>query len=221
MLKNSDSKFVFRDRLDAANQLIDAMPIESLKELQVSVLAISEGAVPIADQVAQAMGAPMDILFSEPIPAPNNPDLSIARISETQTLVMDRVLIEAFGIDEEYVYSEAKRRHDDAILSQVYRYRHGTPIHPMADRIVILVDVSVETGLTALTAIKSMIEAGAQNVYIAVPILDVSVRDNLITVCDGVYSPHMIRDYIEIDYYYDEIEPLTEETIERILQTYE
>ena len=221
MPRNSDSKIVFRDRLDAADQLIDAIPIKSLKEQRVSVLAISEGAVPIADRVAQALGAPMELFFSEPIPAPNNPALAIARISETQTLVMDRVLIDAFGIDEEYVYSEAKRRHDDAILSHVYRYRHGTPIRPMTDRVVVLVDVSVETGLTALTAIKSMIEAGAQNVYIAVPILDASVRENLITVCDGVYSPHLIRDYIESDYYYDEIEPLTEETIGRILQTYE
>jgi len=221
MPKNSDSKIVFQDRLDAANHLIDVMPIESLKEQQVSVFAISEGAVPIADQVAQALGAPMDLFLSEPILAPNNSDLSIARISETQTLVMDRALIESFGIDEEYVYSEAKRRHDDAILSRIYRYRHGAPIDSVADRVVVLVDASVETGLTALTAIKSMIEAGVQNVYMATPILDVSVRDNLITVCDGVYAAHTIRDYIAIDYYYNEFEPLTEETIERILQTNE
>ena len=221
MPRNSDSKILFHDRFDAADQLIEAMPMESLKEQQVSVLAISEGAVPIADRVAQALGAPMDLFFSEPIPAPNNPDLPIARISETQTLVMHRALVEAFGIDEEYVYSEAKRRHDDAILSRIYRYRHGAPIRPVVDRVVVLVDACVETGLTALTAIKSMIEAGAQNVYIAVPILDASVRDNLITVCDGVYSPHTIQDYIAIDYYYDHLEPLTEETIERILQTYE
>ena len=221
MPRNSDSKSIFRNRLDAADQLIETMPMESLKEQQVTVLAISEGAVPIADRVAQALGAPMDLFFSEPIPAPNNPDLPIARISETQTLVMDRALIDSFGIDEEYVYNEAKRRHDDAILSRVYRYRHGEPIRPMADRIVVLVDVCVETGLTALTAIKSMIEAGAQNVYIAVPILDASVHENLITVCDGVYSPHTIRDYIAVDYYYDDIKSLTEETIERILQTYE
>jgi len=221
MPRNSDSKIVFRDRLDAADHLIDAMPMENLKEQEVRVFAISEGALLIADQVAQALEAPMDLFLTEPILAPNNPDLPIARISETQTLVMDRALVESFSIDEEYVYSEAKRRYDEAILSRVYRYRHGAPIDPVADRVVVLVDASVETGLTALTAIKSMIEAGVRNVYMAVPILDASVRDNLITVCDGVYAAHAIRDYIAIDYYYDEFEPLTEETIERILQTNE
>ncbi len=229
MPKNSHSKFLFRDHRDAADQLIEAMPIASLIGQQVSVLAISEEAVSIADRVAQALRAPMDLLLSAPIPAPHNPDLPIAQITETQTLVMNRVLVEAFGIDEEYVYDEAKRRHDGVILSRMYRYRHGEPIHPVTDRVVVLVDVCVETGLTALVAIKSMIDAGVQNVYLAVPILDASVRENLITVCDGVYTPHAIRDYITMDYYYEHTEPLTEatnnetkeETIERILQSYE
>lgn len=215
MPRNFDSKIVFRDRLDAADQLIEAMPIESLKEQQVSVLAISEKAVSIADRVAQALGAPMDLFFSEPIPAPNNPDLAIARISETQTLVMDRIWVDTFGIDEEYVYGEAKRRYDDEILSRIYRYRHGVPIVPVTDQVVVLIDICTETGLTVLTAVKSMIEAGAQNVYFAVPILDRSIRDHLITVCDGVYSPHVIRDYIAVDYYYDTLEPLAEETIRK------
>ena len=171
MPRNSASNVVFRDRLDAADQLIGAMPIESLKAQPVHLLAISEEAVPIADRVAQVLGAPMDLFFSEPIPAPNNPEFPIARISETQTLVMDRAMIDAFGIDEEYVYNEAKRRHDDAILSHIYRYRHGAPIRPVADRVVVIVDASIETGLTALTAVKSMIEADAKNVYLAVPVL--------------------------------------------------
>ena len=221
MPKNSDSKLYFRDRLDAAAQLIDAMPIRSLRDQDVSVVAISEGAVVIADRVARVLDAPMDILLSAAVFAPNNPELPIAMISETQTLVMHRELVEAFGIDEDYVYNEARRRYDDEVLSHVYRYRQGDPIGSVENRVVILVDESVETGLTVMTAINSMLEAAATNVYVAVPILDADVQEHLITVSDGVFCPHTIRDYIAIEYYYETLEKPTFETIERILKDHE
>jgi putative phosphoribosyl transferase len=86
---------------------------------------------------------------------------------------------------------------------------------------VVLVDECVETGITTLAAIKSMLEHSAMNVYIAVPILDAAVRDNLIQVSDGVYCPHTIQDYISIEYYYKDLEKPTFETIERILEAHE
>jgi putative phosphoribosyl transferase len=221
MPRNSNSKIFFTDRIDAAEQLIEAMPIDNFRERAVTVIAISEGGVEIADRIARTLKAPMDILLSEAVYAPNNPDLPIAMITETQTLVMNRALIDAFEIDKDYVYGEAKRCYDEKVLSHVYRYRHGEPIHSVADRVVILVDECVETGITTLAAIKSMLEQEATNVYIAVPILDVAIYDNLIQVCDGVYCPHRIQNYISIEYYYNELPKPTFEAIERILEHHE
>ncbi len=221
MPKNSDSNFLFSDRDDAARQLIDALPIDAFSQRDVIVIAISDGAVPIADRVARALEAPMDIFLSAAIPAPQNPELPIAMVSETQTMVMHRALIDAFGIDEDYVYAEGERRYEDEVLSHVYRYRHGEPIRPVKGRAVILVDECVETGITTLVAIKSMIEMEAKNVYLAVPVLDKAVYENLIPVCDGVYCPHTIRDYISIEYYYENLEKPTFEAIERILESHE
>ena len=221
MPKNSDSKCIFVDRKDAARHLIEAIPVEHFRQRDVTVLAISEGGVIIADIVARALGAPMDILLSAPIPAPKNPELPIAMVSETKAMVMHRALVDAFGIDDDYVYSEGERRYEDQILDMVYRYRQGTPLSNMENRVVLLVDECVETGITTLVAIKSMIEQGAKNVYLAVPILDAEVQENLTPVCDGVYCPHTIRDYVSIEYYYEDVEPPTEETIERIMKTHE
>ncbi len=221
MPKSSHFKIYFRHRQDAADQLIEELPVDTLRQQAVTVIAISEGGVEIADRVAQALDAPMDILLSEPIPAPNNPDLPIAMITETQTLVKNQALIDAFGIDDDYVYNEAKRRFDDQVLSYIYRYRHGGSIRSVSRRVVLLVDECVETGITTLAAIKSMLEQGATNVYIAVPILDAAVRENLLQVCDGVYCPHTIHDYISIEYYYEQLERPAFEAIERILKNHE
>ncbi len=217
MPKSSDSKIFFADRRDAAEQLLGSMPMAQLKEQPVSVVAISEGGVLIAERIAEELGVVPDVLLSEPITAPNNPELPIAMISETQTLVMHQALIGSFGIDEDFVYEEAKRLYDEKVLSHVYRYRNGEPLRSVRDRVVVLVDECAETGITTLMAIKSMIEQEAKNVYLAVPILDQSTYDNLLTVCDGVFCPHRIRDYISIEFYYASLEPPTLETIKRII----
>jgi putative phosphoribosyl transferase len=73
----------------------------------------------------------------------------------------------------------------------------------------VLADECIETGLTMMLAIKSAIARGAKNIYIATPILDKGVYQNLLTVCDGVFCPHKIDDYISIEYYYQEFEKLT------------
>jgi len=212
---------MFADREDAAHQLLEAIPVEHFRERDVTVLALSEGGVIVADVVAQALDAPMGILLTEAVPAPKNPDLPIAMVSETKAMVMHRALIEAFGIDEDYVYNEGERRYEDQLLAKVYRYRQGASMPDVAHRVVLLVDECAETGITILAAIKSMIEQNAKNVYLAVPILDAEVRDNLTPVCDGVYCPHTIRDYVSIEYYYENTEPPTEETIKRILKAHE
>ncbi len=220
MPRNSDSEFYFSDREDAARQLLEVIPVEDFRERDITVLATSEGGAVIADIVAGALGASMDILFAEAVPAPENPELSIAMISETKTMVMHRALIDAFGIDEDYVYGEGERRYENQVLSRVYRYRHGTPISTVQNRVVLLVDECIETGMTMVTGIKSMLEKGAKNVYLAVPILDGELRDKLIPVCDGIYCPHTIRDYVSMEYYYKDVTPPAQETIERILQAH-
>ena len=68
-----------------------------------------------------------------------------------------------------------------------------------------------------MVALKSVIARGAKNIYIATPILDKAVYQNLLTVCDGVFCPHKIQDYISIEYYYKNFEPMTFEEIEEIV----
>ncbi len=220
MPKNSNHKY-FIDRADAAEQLYAAIPTEFFQDRDVLIVALSEGGMVIADILAQKMGCSMDILLSESIMAPNNPELSIAKVSETQEIVIHKVLINAFGIDEEFVYKEAKRVYDDTILSHLYRYRKGGSLQSVSGKAVILVDECVETDFTAIVTIKSMIGKEAKNIYIATPILDEASHESLTQISDGVFCPHQIRDYISIEYYYENLEKPVFSELERILKHYE
>jgi len=217
MHKDIDKYSYFEDRQDAAAQLIDTLPLELLSKNETVVIGVSEGGVYFADKIAEKIDAQMDILLTEAILAPNNPELAIAMISETDEVVMHKALVDAFEISEDYVYSEAQRKYEDEVLAYVYKYRKGSDLVSLEGKYVLLADECIETGLTMMVALKSVIARGAKNIYIATPILDKTVYQNLLTVCDGVFCPHKIQDYISIEYYYKNFEPLPFEEIIKIV----
>ena len=217
MPNNLDHNFYFDDREDASMQLLEALPLELLSSSETVVIGVSEGSVYFSDVIAKKINAQMDILLTEAILAPNNAKLAIAMISETEEIVMHKALIDAFEINEDYIYSEAHRKYEEEVLSYVYKYRKGKDLVSLEGKYVVLVDECIETGLTMMVALKSVIAKGAKNIYIATPILDKAVYQNLLTVCDGVFCPHKIQDYISIEYYYRNFEPMTFEEIEEIV----
>ena len=221
MPTDSNPNLYFEDREDASKQLIDVLPIELFAANETVVIGLSEGGVYLADKMADAVNAQMDILLTEPILAPNNPEISIAMISETEEVVMHKALVDAFEISEDYVYAEANRKYEDEVLAYVYKYRKGKDLVSLEGKYVILADECIETGLTMMVALKSVIARGAKNIYIATPILDQTVYQNLLSVCDGVFCPHKIQDYISIEYYYKDFEFMRFDEIAEIVQRQE
>ena len=218
---DSDRNVYFEDRQDAVNQLIETLPLALLRENETVVIGVSEGGVFFADKIAKALDAQMDILLTAPVLAPNNSEVTIAMVSETEEVVMHKALIDAFDINEDFVYNEAQRKYEEEVLGYVYRYRKGKDLVELKGKYVILADECIETGLTMMAALKSVIAREAKNIFIATPILDRSVYENLLTVCDGVYCPHKIQDYISIEYYYRNFKHSTFEEILEIVEAYE
>jgi putative phosphoribosyl transferase len=221
MPSDSNLNVYFENKEDAAAKLIETLPLELLADNETVVISISEGGVYFADQITKAVNAQMDILLTESILAPNNPELAIAMVSETEEVVMNKSLIDSFGINEDYVYNEAHRKYEEEVLTYVYKYRKGKDMISLRGKYVVLVDASIETGLTMMVALKSVIAREAKNIYIATPILDKTVYKNLLSVCDGVFCPHKIQDYISIEYYYKNFEPLDFEEISEIIEQQE
>ncbi len=221
MPSDSNLNIYFENKEDAASQLIEILPLKLLQDNKTVVIGVSEEGVYFADKIAKAAGAQMDILLTEPIWAPNNPELAIAMVSETEEVVMHKALIDSFDISEDYIYSEAHRKYKEEVLAYVYKYRKGKELVSLKGKYVILTDECIETGLTMMVALKSVIEREAKNIYIATPILDKTVYENLLTVCDGVFCPHKVQDYISIEYYYKDFETLDFEEISEIVKQQE
>lgn len=216
-MNTQKATFLFKDRKEAVNKLITELPRHLFSSNNTIILGISEGGVYFANELAKELNVAMNILLTEPIYSLINPELSIAIVGETEEVVIHQALVDAFDISKDYIYNEARSKYSNEILGYMRKYRNGEGLENLNDKYVILADECVETGLTMMVAVKTAISLGAKNIFIAVPVLDNVVYENLVTICDNIFCPHRIDDYISIEYYYEDIEPFSFEEIEDIM----
>jgi putative phosphoribosyl transferase len=210
-------KEIFKDRSDAASQLIEFLPIEKMRSESWHMIALSFGGLEIADIINKRLKKSVDILFSEPVYAPENRECEIARVSETEELVIHEELCASFDIGLNYVYAQAHRKHEEQILASIYQYRKGRHFPLLKGKVVALIDDGSETGLKVLTAIKTVLAMKPKAVYVIVPVVPHDVLDALDPLVDKVYYLHDMRDYLTTSAYYRDFEKLSFEEIELIL----
>ena len=211
-------KHILQNREDAAKQLLEIMPIQKIKDEEWRIIAVSKGGLKLGSYIKERVGTPLEILFLEAITAPHNPECEVARVSETEEIVLNENLIDAFEIQYDYIYGEAHRKHEEDILSHIYQYRKGRPFPSMQNQVVLLVDEGSETGTKFMTALKTVLSQKPKAVYIAVPVLPRDVLEVLETFVDDIFFLYDIDDYVETDLYYKNLEKLDDEGIEKILE---
>jgi putative phosphoribosyl transferase len=182
------------------------------------IVSVSKGGLVLGSLIKDKFENSIDFLFSESIMAPNNNECEIARVSETEEIVINENLVSSFEIKYDYIYGEAHRKHEEKILSYIYQYRKGRHFASMKDEIVLLVDEGAETGMKLMTALKTVLSQKPKAVYIAVAVLPTDVLDLLEPFADDVFFLHDIDDFVETSLYYEELPKVDEETIEKLLE---
>ncbi len=211
-------KNILKNRQDAAVKLCDVIPMQRFKEESWKIIAVSGGGLELSSHIRGRYQNSVDFLFSESVMAPNNDECEIARVSESEEIVINENLVSAFGIQYDYIYGEARRKHEEKILSYIYQYRKGRHFSSMKDEIVLLVDEGAETGMKLMTALKTILAQKPKAVYIAVPVLPSDTLELLEPFADDVFFLHDIDDYVETSLYYEEFEKIDEEKIEKLLE---
>lgn len=212
------NRFLFKDRIDAALQLKELLPVDRMKSELWNLVAVSSGGLVIAHEMNKRLKLPIDFIFSAGITAPHNPECELARVSETEEIVIHQALVDAFDIQVDYIYGEATRKHEEKILSAVYQYRKGEHFKSMKGKTILLIDEGSESGLKLMCAIKTAFAQKAKAVYVAAPIIPTSVAEALDPIVDEIFCLQEIEDYIDTGYYYHDFTIVDEETIETILE---
>lgn len=157
---------VFRDRVDAGRRLAARLADRSG---DVVVLGLPRGGVPVAAEVAAALGAPLDVIVVRKLGVPFQPEVAMGAIGEDGVRLLDQDLIERAGITPAEIES-VERRERATLEARVARFRSGFERLDLAGRTAIIVDDGIATGATASAACRVARGLGAARVIVAAPV---------------------------------------------------
>ncbi|MBU0925731.1 ABC transporter, partial [bacterium] len=125
-------------------------------------------------------------------------------------------LVKAFDISLDYVYSKSKQVFDESITRKVNRFRHGEKIEKLEDKNVLIVDEGINTGLTMMACIKTAINLKAKSISVATPILPTASIPTIESIADDLYFVKKLDHFVAINFYYDSLDDVSFEDIEKI-----
>jgi predicted phosphoribosyltransferase len=133
------------------------------------VLALPRGGVPVAAEVARALGAPLEVLVARKLGAPHQPELGIGALAEGGVRVVDPAAVRALHLAPADVEAVATREAAE-LDRRVHRYRGDRPLPDLAGRTAVVVDDGLATGVTASAALRAAVAAGPARLVLAVPV---------------------------------------------------
>lgn len=200
---------LFQDREDAGRRL--AAALEKYRGQDAIVLAIPRGGVVVGYEVAQALGAPLDVVIPRKIGAPGQPELAIGAVYGDST-VLDRETIGYLGVSERHIQEEIARQRAE-IERRMRLYRGDKPFPDLQGRTVIVVDDGIATGNTTLAALRALRKLNPGRLVLAVPVAPSESAAKLRPEVDDLVVLETPEPFFAVGSWYNQFEQTTDEEV--------
>ena len=199
----------FRDRAEAGRVLAEKLADYAGRE-DVIVLALPRGGVPVAYEVARALGAPLDVFLVRKLGAPGHEELAMGAIASGDVVVMNDEVVKAMNVQaDEILDAIASERRELARREEVYR--DGRPPADVQGKTVILIDDGLATGSTMRAAVTALRRQGPARIVVAVPIGATSTCAEFQSIADDCICAATPEPFRAVGLWYDDFSQ-TEDT---------
>ena len=205
---------VFLDRRDAGRRLAERLA--RFRDTCPIVIALPRGGAPVADEIARALEAPLDVLVARKLGAPGNPELAIGAVAPGVTH-LEQDTIRALAVSDEYI-TRAAALEQEELRRRELRFREGRPALPVSGRTVILVDDGLATGATAIAAIASLRRQAPKAIVLAMPVGSPEALQQLRKLVDDVVCLEVPYFFRAVGQAYVDFRQTTDQEVHDILR---
>jgi putative phosphoribosyl transferase len=205
----------FADRHEAGRVLASHLMSYGGRD-DVIVLALPRGGVPVGFEVAEALGAPLDVFLVRKLGVPGHDELAMGAIASGGVRVLNDQVVRSLRIPPSAIDEVAVR--EQAELERRERaYRGARPLPDMRGKIGILVDDGLATGATMRAAAEALRRLGPAKVVVAVPVAAPQTCEEFRHEVDAIVCAYTPEPFSAVGAWYDDFSPTSDEEVRDLL----
>lgn len=180
----------FPDRSTAGHQLAEAVAalLDGRAGAQVVVVGLAAGGLPVAAEVAEMLGAPLDVTVVRPVLVPGY-DQALGAIADADPPVLDRRALRTLGVPAADLVAPVQRERAEVHRREA-AYRQGRRRIRRRGRTVVLVSDGLTDAVTARAAIRALAGDLPDRLILAAPVCDARLAAELRQDVDALVCLH-------------------------------
>lgn len=208
-------EMLFEDRADAGRQLAERLA--RYADERPVVFALPRGGVPVGAEVSRSLDAPLEVVVSRKLGAPDQPEFGIGAVAPGGVRVINERAVRVLGIEEEYL-DWVSARESAEVARRLQLFRGDRPYPDLDGRTAILVDDGLATGVTARAALLAVRRLGPRRLVLAVPVCAPQTAELLRPEADELICLLAPSNLEAVGLWYRNFEQVPDEEVMRLLE---
>lgn len=207
----------FRDRRDGGRALGAKLAPQYAGRNDVVVLGLPRGGLPVADEVARQLQAPLDLLIVRKLGVPGQEELAMGALASGEVVVRNEDVLR-FVHEPEQALNKALERERAELKRREREYLGDRPPLDVANKTVVVVDDGMATGATMRAAVAALRRRRASRIVAAVPHAAPETCAQMRSLADDCVCCHTPSPYMAVGAWYEEFPQTSDAEVKQILR---
>jgi predicted phosphoribosyltransferase len=210
------SHSILQDRAAAGRRLVEPL-LPYAHRSDVIILALPRGGVPVAYEVARALGVRLDLMLVRKLGVPSRPEYAMGAIASGGIQIRNEEALHFHPIDRAAFQAVVDRESRELRRrEQVYRGSRA-PVQ-LKDQVVILIDDGLATGASMLAAVQAVRLQAPSRIVVAVPLAPLETAEALRREVDELVCPLFPDWFTSIGHWYVDFSQTSDAEVIELLQ---